>query len=129
MADGLAVAMDERLAKVEELEERRIEVRPDLLRLDLRLRQDFRQIAGRGMGGVRDEVGEQLREAFPALCSTSTRRGAAAGSAAAGAAAAWAAPSPDSWGSAAAASTCCSAAATWSCCAGWPTTCGSTWSA
>ena len=67
MADGLAVAMDERLAKVEELEERRIEVRPDLLRLDLRLRQDFREIAGRGMGGVRDEVGEQLREAFPAL--------------------------------------------------------------
>ena len=70
MADGLALAMDERLAKVEELEERRIEVRTDLLRLDLRLREDFREIAGRGMGGVRDEVGEQLREAFPALWFT-----------------------------------------------------------
>ena len=70
LADELALAMDARLAKVEELEERRIAVRPDLLHLDLGLREDFREIAGRGVGEVREEVHEELREAFPALWFT-----------------------------------------------------------
>ncbi len=70
LADELALAMDARLARVEELEERRIAVRPDLLHLDLGLREDFREIAGRGVGEVREEVRQELREAFPALWFT-----------------------------------------------------------
>ncbi len=70
LADELALAMDERLARVEELEERRIDVKPDLLRLDLRLREDYRKIAGRGLAQVREDVSRELREAFPALWFT-----------------------------------------------------------
>ena len=81
LADELALAMDARLEKVEELEERRIAVEPDLVHLDLRLRPDFREIAGRGVGEVREEVWEELREAFPTLhfASSAPRGGGRSG--------------------------------------------------
>ena len=65
LADEQAAQMDERLADLEELEERRVEIQTDYLHFTFRLVEDFQEIERRDLSGVRKEVRDRLSRSFP----------------------------------------------------------------
>lgn len=67
VADEQAIRMDERLADIEEIEERQVEVQADYLHFTFRLVEDYRDIARRDLNTVRNEVNDRLKKSFPAL--------------------------------------------------------------
>jgi len=67
LADEQAVQMDERLADLEELAERRVAIQDDYLHFTFRLVEDFEEIEQRDFSGVRKEVRDRLRRSFPRI--------------------------------------------------------------
>lgn len=64
-ASDQAVAMDKRLAAVEELAERRAEIREDLVRLELELVPEYRDVADRALAIIKQDCLRRLRQGFP----------------------------------------------------------------
>jgi len=67
LADQQALEMDVRLADVAELSERRIDIKAEYIHLDFEVEQGYREIAGRDIGAIREDVRERLEKGFPRL--------------------------------------------------------------
>jgi multidrug efflux pump subunit AcrB/ABC-type multidrug transport system ATPase subunit len=67
VADEIARELDERMQRVEELAERRIDVQSDLLHLSLDLKEDFQQIAGRNLASIKSDMQQDLWSAYRGL--------------------------------------------------------------
>ena len=65
VADEQAVQMDARLADIEELDERRVEIRTDYLHFTFQLVEDYRAIARRDLAALGKEVRDRLSQSFP----------------------------------------------------------------
>ena len=65
LADELARKMDQRLADIEELAERRLDIRAEDVRLAFELKEGYRDIARRNLAAVKGDLHERLRGAFP----------------------------------------------------------------
>lgn len=64
LADELAREMDARLADIEEIAERRMDVQAETIRLTFELQEDFGELARRDLGAVKEDAHRRLRETF-----------------------------------------------------------------
>ncbi|MBT4098752.1 MAG: ATP-binding cassette domain-containing protein [Gemmatimonadetes bacterium] len=67
VVDEIARELDERMQRVEELAERRIDVQPDLLHLSLDLKEDFQQVAGRNLASIKSDMQQDLWRAYQGM--------------------------------------------------------------
>ena len=65
LADQQAQRMDARLADIEEIAQRRIDIEADNLRLAFELKEDYQEIARRNLAAVKEEIYDRLQKAFP----------------------------------------------------------------
>ena len=63
-ADKQAINMDQRLADIAELSQRRIDIQEDNLHFDFQLEEDFENIAHRDLASIRKEVRNKLKQAY-----------------------------------------------------------------
>jgi multidrug efflux pump subunit AcrB/ABC-type multidrug transport system ATPase subunit len=64
VADDLARGMDERLADIDEVAERRMDVQSETIRMTFELHDDFGDFARRDLAAVKGDVHERLRQTF-----------------------------------------------------------------
>ena len=64
-ADEQAMVMDDRLADMEELAERRMDIEAGNLRLAFELKEGYRDIGQRNLAGVKREIRDRLEKSFP----------------------------------------------------------------
>lgn len=67
VADRLAREMDGRLADVEEVDQRKIDIEAERLHLAFELKEDFYDIDRRNLGMIKRDILERLRSGFPAV--------------------------------------------------------------
>ena len=65
LADRLAREMDVRVADIEEVAERKVEIESDELRISFELQEEFHQIARRNLGMIKGDIYERLSNGFP----------------------------------------------------------------
>ncbi len=65
LADEQARRMDARLADIEEVAKRRIDIEVDNLRLAFELKEGYQKIARRNLAAIKKEIYDRLRKAFP----------------------------------------------------------------
>ena len=66
-ADEQVLEMDERLKNMAEIEERRANIQEDNIVLNFKLAEDYEDIAGRDINGIKEDIFDELSDAYPRI--------------------------------------------------------------